>query len=115
MKAGIELCNEPASFHRKLPFAVRLSRKTLSIIKQNICVSIAVKGVFLVLALFGYATLWMAIASDMGASLLVIANGLRTLGVRNANGHNMSRGRRRPAQQRQREPPRGAPHPWWPR
>lgn len=66
----------------RLPFVVRLSRKTLAIIKQNIWFSIAVKGVFLVLALFGYATLWMAVASDMGASLLVIANGLRALRVR---------------------------------
>lgn len=66
----------------RLGFAVRLSRKTLSIIKQNIWFSIGVKGVFLVLALFGYATLWMAVASDMGASLLVIINGLRALKVR---------------------------------
>lgn len=66
----------------RLPFTVRLSCKTLAIIKQNIWFSIAIKGVFLVLALFGYATLWMAVASDMGASLLVIANGLRALRVR---------------------------------
>jgi Cd2+/Zn2+-exporting ATPase len=37
---------------------------------------------FLVLALFGWATLWMAVASDMGASLLVIINGLRALRIR---------------------------------
>lgn len=66
----------------RLPFAIRLSRKTLGIIKQNIWFSIAIKGVFLVLALVGWATLWMAVASDMGASLLVIANGLRALRVR---------------------------------
>jgi Zn2+/Cd2+-exporting ATPase len=65
-----------------LPFAVRLSHKTLSIIKQNIWFSIGIKGIFLVLALFGWATLWMAVASDMGASLLVIVNGLRALKVR---------------------------------
>lgn len=63
----------------RLPFALRLSRRTLRIIKQNIWFSIAIKGVFLILALFGWATLWMAVASDMGASLLVIANGLRAL------------------------------------
>lgn len=50
----------------RLPFAMRLSRKTLGIIRQNIWFSIAVKGVFLVLALVGWATLWMAVASDMG-------------------------------------------------
>lgn len=66
----------------RLGFAIRLSRKTLSIIKQNIWFAIAVKAVFLVLALFGYATLWMAVASDMGASLLVIINGLRVLNSR---------------------------------
>jgi len=66
----------------RLGFAIRLSRKTLTIIKQNIWFAIAVKAVFLVLALFGYATLWMAVASDMGASLLVIINGLRVLNSR---------------------------------
>lgn len=63
----------------KLPLALRLSRRTLGIIKQNIVFSIAIKVVFLVLALGGWATLWMAVASDMGASLAVIANGLRAL------------------------------------
>lgn len=63
----------------KLPLALRLSRRTLGIIKQNIAFSIAIKVVFLVLALGGWATLWMAVASDMGASLAVIANGLRAL------------------------------------
>lgn len=67
-----------------LPFAIRLSRKTLSIIKQNIWFSIGIKAVFLVLALVGWATLWMAVASDMGASLLVILNGLRALKVSTA-------------------------------
>jgi Zn2+/Cd2+-exporting ATPase len=77
--ADIALMSDDLS---RLPFAVRLSRKTLSIIKQNIWFSIGIKGVFLVLALFGWATLWMAVASDMGASLLVIVNGLRALKVR---------------------------------
>lgn len=63
----------------KLPFAILASRKTLRIIKQNIYFSIAVKAVFIVLAIGGWATLWMAVASDMGASLAVIANGLRAL------------------------------------
>ena len=64
-----------------LPFAIRLSRKTLAIIKQNIWFSIGIKAVFLVLAFVGWATLWMAVASDMGASLLVILNGLRALKI----------------------------------
>jgi Cd2+/Zn2+-exporting ATPase len=65
----------------RLPFAVRLSRSTLAVIKQNIVFSIAIKAVFLVLALAGLATLWMAVAADMGASLAVVFNGLRLLRV----------------------------------
>lgn len=61
----------------KLPYAIRLSRRTLSIVKQNITVSLAIKAVFLVLAVGGWATLWMAVAADMGGSLLVVGNGRR--------------------------------------
>lgn len=57
--------------------AVRLSRRTLQIVKQNIAFALAVKAVFLILAATGVAALWMAIAADMGGSLLVVANGLR--------------------------------------
>jgi Cd2+/Zn2+-exporting ATPase len=63
----------------KLPYTVRLSRATLRNIKANIAVSLGLKGIFLALALAGMATLWMAVIADMGASLLVIANGLRLL------------------------------------
>ncbi len=63
----------------KLPWLVRHSRRTLSIIRQNVILSIGVKIVFLLLTVGGYATLWMAIASDMGVSLIVIANALRLL------------------------------------
>ena len=66
----------------RLPFAICLSRKTLAIIKQNITLSIAIKVVFLALAIPGLATLWMAVFADMGASLLVIFNGLRLLAVK---------------------------------
>ena len=61
----------------KLPLTVQFSRRTLGIIQQNIAFAIAVKAVFLVLAVSGLATLWMAVAADMGASLAVVANGLR--------------------------------------
>jgi Cd2+/Zn2+-exporting ATPase len=63
----------------KLPWLIRHSRRTLAIIRQNIAFSLAVKVVFVVLTLAGHASLWAAIAADMGASLLVIANGLRLL------------------------------------
>jgi len=63
----------------KIPYAVRLGRSTLRTIKTNIALSLAVKAVFLALAVTGHATLWMAIVADTGASLVVIANGLRLL------------------------------------
>jgi Cd2+/Zn2+-exporting ATPase len=63
----------------KIPFALRLSRATLRNIKTNIATSLLLKFVFLALAVTGHATLWMAIVADTGASLLVIANGLRLL------------------------------------
>jgi Cd2+/Zn2+-exporting ATPase len=63
----------------KLPFAIALGRRAVRIIKQNIAFSLGIKVLFLGLAIPGYATLWMAVAADMGASLLVIFNGLRLL------------------------------------
>ncbi|HHT9119491.1 MAG TPA: heavy metal translocating P-type ATPase [Candidatus Hypogeohydataceae bacterium YC41] len=63
----------------KIPFALALSRQTLRVIKQNLAFAIGVKAVFLGLAALGLATLWMAVGADMGASLLVIFNGLRLL------------------------------------
>jgi Cd2+/Zn2+-exporting ATPase len=63
----------------KLPWLIRHSRRVLRVIRQNIVFSLAVKAIFITLAVLGMATLWMAIAADMGASLLVVANGLRLL------------------------------------
>jgi Cd2+/Zn2+-exporting ATPase len=63
----------------RIPYAVRLSRSTVRNIQANIAVSLGLKAVFLALAAVGMATLWMAVVADMGASLLVIANGLRLL------------------------------------
>ena len=63
----------------KLPWLVRHSRRTLSVIRQNIGFSLGVKVVFVVLTFAGFATLWGAIAADVGASLLVVANALRLL------------------------------------
>jgi Cd2+/Zn2+-exporting ATPase len=63
----------------KIPYAFRLSRATVRNIRANIGFSIVLKGAFLVLAIAGMATLWMAVAADMGASLIVIANALRLL------------------------------------
>ena len=66
----------------KLPWLIRHSRRTLRVIRQNIGFSLLVKAVFVVLTFAGFASIWAAIAADMGASLLVIANGLRLLGRR---------------------------------
>jgi Zn2+/Cd2+-exporting ATPase len=63
----------------KLSYALRLSRATVRNIRMNIAFSLALKAAFLVMAIAGAATLWMAVAADMGASLLVIANALRLL------------------------------------
>ncbi len=63
----------------KLPYALRLSRATVRNIHANIAISLALKGSFLAMAVLGYATLWMAVVDDMGASLIVIANALRLL------------------------------------
>jgi len=64
---------------RKLPIAVRLGRRTLRIIRFNVAFALGTKAVFLVLATGGMATLWMGVAADMGASLLVIGNSMRLL------------------------------------
>jgi Zn2+/Cd2+-exporting ATPase len=66
----------------KLPFTVKLSRKALAIIKQNITFSLGIKLVALLLVIPGWLTLWIAIFADMGATLLVTLNSLRLLGVK---------------------------------
>ncbi|NBV15590.1 heavy metal translocating P-type ATPase [Janthinobacterium sp.] len=63
----------------KLPEFISLSRRTRAILVQNISFAIGIKAVFFGLALAGMATLWMAVFADVGASLLVVANGLRLL------------------------------------
>ena len=65
---------------------VHLSKRTHAILWQNITLALGIKSVFLVMAVFGSATMWMAVFADMGASLLVVANGLRLLrGVEKAS------------------------------
>jgi Cd2+/Zn2+-exporting ATPase len=63
----------------RLPLLLRHARRTVRVIHQNVAIALAMKGVFLLLALAGVATLWMAVAGDMGATLLVTFNGLRLL------------------------------------
>ena len=63
----------------KIPYTVRLSRKTLGNIRANLAISIVMKGAFVAAAIAGVATLWMAVVADTGASVIVIANALRLL------------------------------------
>nr|WP_315208857.1 heavy metal translocating P-type ATPase [uncultured Albidiferax sp.] len=67
---------------RKLPRFIRLSRKTHALLVQNIVLALGIKAVFLVLTLMGSGTMWMAVFADVGASLLVVANGLRLVRFR---------------------------------
>lgn len=64
---------------RKIPEFIRLSRRTSWILKQNIATALGIKAIFMVLTFMGSATLWMAVFADVGASLLVVGNGLRLL------------------------------------
>ena len=62
---------------RRVPETIRLSRRTHAVLWQNIAIALGIKLVFLLLALFDSATMWMAVFADMGASLMVVFNGLR--------------------------------------
>ncbi|MDH6593674.1 Cd2+/Zn2+-exporting ATPase [Variovorax sp. TBS-050B] len=64
---------------RRVAETIRLSRRAHAVLWQNITLALGIKGVFFVLAVFGNATMWMAVFADMGASLLVVANGLRLM------------------------------------
>lgn len=66
----------------KLPFTVKLSKKTLNIINQNITFAIGIKLIALLLVIPGWLTLWIAIFADMGATIIVTLNGLRLLQVK---------------------------------
>ena len=62
-----------------IPWLVRHSRRTLAIIRANIAMAVGAKLIFLLLAMMGWANLWIAIIADLGVSLLVVANALRLL------------------------------------
>lgn len=71
---------------RKIPAAILLGRRMVSVVRQNVAASLAIKACFVGMAVAGYATLWMAVAADMGTTLLVIGNGLRLLRNRETSG-----------------------------
>ena len=64
---------------RRIPEAIRLSRHMHGLLWQNIAIALGIKLAVLGWALAGHASMWMAVFADMGASLLVVANGLRML------------------------------------
>ena len=64
---------------RKLAVFVRIARSTASVLRQNIALALGIKAVFIGLTFAGQASMWMAVFADMGASLLVVFNGLRLL------------------------------------
>lgn len=68
----------------KLAYAVKLSRKTAAVIKQNIVFSLLLKGIILLLVIPGWLTLWLAIVRDIGTTLLVTFNAMRLMRVRPA-------------------------------
>jgi Cd2+/Zn2+-exporting ATPase len=80
---GIDIALETAdvvlvgSDLRKLSYAVNLSRRTVSVIQQNVVFSLVTKGLFLLLGTFGFVGLAIAVLADTGTSLLVTANGMR--------------------------------------
>nr|WP_274594915.1 HAD-IC family P-type ATPase [Desulfosporosinus fructosivorans] len=71
-----------ANILEKLPHAIKLSRQTLKIIKQNIWFSLLVKLTALVLIFPGWLTLWVAVLSDTGAAIIVILNSMRLMRLR---------------------------------
>jgi Cd2+/Zn2+-exporting ATPase len=74
--ADIALMSDDLS---KIPYALRLSRATMRNIKINLGISLVLKAAFVIAAVAGVATLWMAIVADSGASVIVVANALRLL------------------------------------
>jgi len=74
--SSVVLLNENLSL---IPFLIRLGKKTLNVIKANITASIAIKAIFILLALLGMSNLALAIFADVGVTILVILNSLRLM------------------------------------
>ena len=74
----------------RLPELVRLGRRCRHLLMQNIVFALGAKATVLILAAMGWATMWMAVAADVGASLVVIANGMRLLSTPHVETHDDS-------------------------
>lgn len=81
----------------KLPFTIRLGRRTLRIIKENVVFALAVKALFILLTIADLSTLWMAVFADTGAALIVIANSMRLAGIRRPEVRKLNHGLSRAA------------------
>lgn len=66
----------------KVAFAIKLAKKTMSIVKQNIVFAIGTKVLFLALGAMGFVTMWGAVFADVGVSFIAILNAMRTLRIR---------------------------------
>ena len=66
----------------KIPLAIRISKHTMKIVKQNIALAISVKLIFLIFGAFGYMTIWLAVFDDVGVTLIAVLNALRTLRIK---------------------------------
>jgi len=64
---------------RKIASVVRIARKTMRIVKENIVFALGVKALVLILSVFGFATMWEAVFADVGVAVLAILNSMRTL------------------------------------
>jgi len=71
----------------RLPFLMRLGRAALRVIRQNIAFALLIKAVAIAAVFPGWLTLWLAVLGDMGASVLVTANGMRLLALRPDHSH----------------------------
>lgn len=77
--ADIVLMNDDIS---KIPLAVKISRKTVAIVKQNIVFAIGIKFLVMILTVFGYSDMWQAVFADVGVSVIAILNATRALRIK---------------------------------
>lgn len=64
---------------KKIPEAIKISKNTNKIVKQNLTFALSMKILFLILGLFGVATMWMAVFADVGVTILTVLNSIRNL------------------------------------
>ena len=63
----------------KIATAIAIARRTIAIARQNVWFAIGVKAAFLILAVFGLGTMWMAVFADVGVTVIAVLNAMRAL------------------------------------